>query len=174
MSGPTQNLFPGVFSDVRLLIRAVWTEAAANFRDAAIKRVNWANMIEDQNVIPPYLVIDISEWTEVDYGMDNLVFSVTVHLWYITREDSTNGPRAATLAEDIEERLSAFSRALVNPGSVGVTFNTMQLDPSGSKITVDVTSENEVNTSILAADMELYGGKISFTVLTGEPVYVGT
>ena len=155
------------------IIEAVWPEVGTIYRAHQAVKGNWANIADQLRIYqnsqrPPWAVVDIDAGAPTDGKMsaDSWGRIYTVGIWYVADLYTTDTTPALDSLAPIETQLEAMAKALEDKATNG-TSTSYQLYP-GESPGIDTARKNEVNTEMLATQMAILGGVVTFKAVIGR------
>jgi len=127
-------------------------------RDAAMERVDWANLIALKQLTAPWVIVKIEYQPTDQWGIGPKFIAQTT-VWYVV-----NIPAAEAAGEEvvtvIEERLEALRLALMRDQTLGTTLDL---------VTVDTSADNPVNLTFLEQEVPYQAGSaMAQTIVSGR------
>lgn len=151
------NYWPDVWTDLRTAITTTWPEVGVIMRTNQAEKLNWANIIADGKLTPPYVGVHFPPAQESDaWGMANIFYETTVTFHYVATNSGTD------MGATLEERLKTMQDYV----KTSTSFTAIEV--MGHGLVTDVTEANPVNQSMLEANMPYSAGSLTFDILFGE------
>lgn len=161
---------PNPISDIRAAVESVvattWPDAEDVFRVLDAERMNWLKLLkayddgEVNGIKAPWATVQTLPTMPADFGLNTDSRYLPFRCWYIVSlaEDDGSAKDSFDVHAELDQALYDLGRAVWARNDFAVV-DTPQLDSSDG---------NEANRYILAANLPLMAGYVSFAVLFGS------
>jgi hypothetical protein len=112
------------------IIQQVCPELSCIIRSQAVARENWSNLLKNNEISPPWLILETLDAYPEDVGRDNIAWRQPVNLYYCasTHDASSMVAGGYDITSWVESRAIDLSTAILSYAGTG--FQTIGLFPS--------------------------------------------
>lgn len=158
------DYFDAFWDSLETKISAAWSDATVKYRATQSRRINWRELIKQEDLATPFVVAAVGRAEPSEEGAVNCrSHDVPVALYYVRRSVLTAAEVAAG-SRIVERFLEAKGKTMVDAllDSTDATYQVFQ-EP-----TVDAGDTNPANALLIEDGSDLIAVEVSFVAHIGE------
>lgn len=155
--------FDDYLTGLSAAIAAAWPDVVAGslFLDTQAQKRDWPNLLNSQELAPPWGVVKVDPQPTGEWGTGAPRFDVGGTVYYITADNAVNGTSAQIVPFLLGKLIALQERLLYADDLPGTVLTGM---------TMNANSDNPVDTSFLSADQRFTAGSLEFhTIIVAVP-----